>query len=298
MNPINNANSHYRGTLLTNEPMSKHTTWRLGGCADLYYIPADRQDLVEFIKCHNDKPIYFVGLGSNLLVRDSGIRGVVINMTNAISSVTVNDGLLTIDSGVPCAIVSRKVRELGYVGLEFMSGIPGTIGGALRMNAGAHGDETWDFVESVTLITRQGEIRKKLKSDFDISYRTVSGLEDDEWFLSADFKLDKGDLEESKEKVKSLLEHRSNTQPTKMPNAGSVFKNPKGHYAAQIIEGCGLKGKCIGGACVSDKHANFIINTGNAKANDVEELINLIKTEVMLQKEIDLVPEVRIIGEQ
>lgn len=298
MNLNSDSLGQYRGKMLFNEPMSRHTTWRLGGNADFYYQPADKEDLIEFIKSNSDKNLYFIGLGSNLLVRDGGIRGVVINMTNTISSVAEHNDLLTIDAGVPCAIVSRKVRELGYAGLEFMSGIPGTIGGALRMNAGAHGDETWDYVESVTLVNKFGEVIQRDKGTFNISYRTVEGLDENEWFLSADFKLSKGDANISKEKVKSLLEHRSNTQPTKLPNAGSVFKNPQGHFAAELIESCGLKDKCIGGACVSDKHANFIINSGNASARDVEELINHIKYEVKEKKGVELVTEVRIVGEQ
>lgn len=298
MNLNNSLEHQIRGKLLKDEPMSKHTTWRLGGKADLYYVPADRDDLINFLHLQKDKKIYFIGLGSNLLVRDSGIRGVVINMTKSIDSVSEVNGVISIDAGVPCAVVSRKIRELGYTGLEFMSGIPGTIGGALRMNAGAHGAETWDYVESVTLINNSGEISTRNKSEFSISYRNVTGLNDAEWFLSANFILNKGDSAESKDKVKSLLEHRSNTQPTKLPNAGSVFKNPEGKHAANLIELCGLKGECVGGACVSEKHANFIINTGTAKSSDVEALIKKIQEKVFADMNVRLVTEVHIIGEQ
>lgn len=288
-----------RGQILFDEDMSRHTTWRLGGPADIYFVPADMADLQAFLHQYDDIKVYFIGLGSNLLVRDAGVRGAVINMTNAIANVEeVKEGLLRIDAGVPCAIVSRKIRDLGYIGLEFMSGIPGTIGGALAMNAGAHCADTWSHVQTVTTIDRHGSISMRDKSDFDISYRTVLGLRENEWFLSADFTLQKGDLVESKNKVKDLLEYRSNTQPTKLPNAGSVFKNPDNTHAAKLIEEAGLKGFCLGGACVSDKHANFIVNMGEAKAADIENLIEMIQEKIKEKFNIQLTPEVRIIGEK
>ncbi len=256
-----------RGRLLINEPLAKYTSWRTGGPADRLYIPFDRQDLVEFIAALPDaEPVFWMGLGSNLLVRDGGIRGTVINTKGRLKAMRLNaDGTVYVEAGVPCAHVARYCGEQGLAGAEFLAGIPGTMGGALKMNAGAFGGETWTIVKSVEMLNRAGQVTRRYPMDFVVTYRSVKGFEN-EWFLAANLILQAGDVEASQQKIKALLEKRAQTQPTNQPSCGSVFKNPQGDYAARLIEQSGLKGYAIGGACVSEKHANFIVNTGQATA--------------------------------
>ncbi|MDD1612608.1 MAG: UDP-N-acetylmuramate dehydrogenase, partial [Methylococcaceae bacterium] len=262
-----------KGRLLENEPLSKHTSWRVGGPADRMYIPFDRQDLIDFIRqLPPEEPVFWVGLGSNLLVRDGGIRGTVINTKGRLKEMKhLADGLVYVEAGVPCAHVARFCGEQGLCGAEFLAGIPGTMGGALRMNAGAFGGETWEIVESVEMLSASGEVAERAKETFQVSYRSVKGFEaNKEWFISAHLRLPNGDTEASQQKIRELLDRRGRTQPTNQPSCGSVFKNPPGDHAARLIEQAGLKGFAIGGACVSEKHANFIVNTGKAKAADIE----------------------------
>jgi len=301
-------NQNLRGELLRNEPMAKHTSWRVGGVANIFYKPADIDDLCLFLSLQDEViNITFVGLGSNLLVRDSGVDGIIICTSSVLNTIILNneDFSLYAEVGAPSPKLARVAAKSGLTGNEFLCGIPGTFGGALAMNAGAMGGDTWSIVKNVTTINKHGTMHIRNTEDFDIAYRSVKAKSDlgftigkDEWFIGATLQLQQGVREESEGKIKSHLARRSATQPTQQPNAGSVFRNPEGDYAARLIESAGLKGFCIGGACVSDKHANFIINTGDTTAKDIENLINHIQRIVEDESGISLIHEVRIIGEQ
>lgn len=285
------------GILLKNEPLAKYTSWRVGGPAEKMYLPEDRDDLIAFLgSLPEQENIYFLGLGSNLLVRDGGITGTVVNTRGRLKGMQLMDtNKVYVEAGVPCAHVARFCTELGLSGAEFLAGIPGTMGGALRMNAGAFGGETWNIVDSVEIIEAGGKVTKRGKEQFEVAYRSVKGLAD-EWFLAVELTLKKGESELSQQKIKALLEKRALTQPTNKPTCGSVFKNPPGDYAARLIEACGLKGYVMGGACVSEKHANFIENTGSATAADIEGLIEYIQLQVKQLKGISLQTEVCKVG--
>jgi UDP-N-acetylmuramate dehydrogenase len=287
-----------KGRLLKNEKLAKYTSWRVGGPADRLYIPQNRQDLIEFIKTlPNSEPLFWMGLGSNLLVRDGGIRGTVINTKGRLKEMYLTDnGSVYVEAGVPCAHVARFCGDHGLIGAEFLAGIPGTMGGALKMNAGAFGGETWTIVKNVEMLDRAGNATHRMPQDFQVSYRSVKGFEN-AWFLSCELMLPQGDTAASQQKIKGLLEKRGATQPTNQPSCGSVFKNPEGDYAARLIEQTGLKGYMIGGACVSEKHANFIVNTGNATATDIETLIHYVQDKVEQQQGIVLQTEVCMVGE-
>lgn len=289
----------YRGQLLKDEPLSRHTSWRVGGPADLYYQPADLDDLVNYLQSlPQSTPVTWIGLGSNLLVRDKGIRGVVVATSGALKQLSlVNDNEVRAEVGVPSAKVAKFSTQQGLAGAEFLCGIPGTIGGALAMNAGAFGGETWDIVSSVETIDRHGNLRNRTPDEFSIAYRSVRGL-GEEWFVAAHFRLVEGDAADGKKKISDLLAKRGDTQPTQEPNAGSVFKNPENDYSARLIESCGLKDFCIGQACVSAMHANFIVNKGGASAGDIEKLIYKVQETVEQQHGIRLEPEVRIVGDE
>lgn len=287
-----------KGRLLYDEPLSKYTSWRVGGKADRLYLPYDKNDLCQFIRgLPDDEPVFWIGLGSNLLVRDGGIRGTIINTKGRLKDIRMNDdGSVYVEAGIPCAHVARFCVDQGLAGAEFLAGIPGTMGGALRMNAGAFGGETWRIVKNVEMLNAQGEITRRNPSDFEINYRSVKNPSSD-WFLSANLSLEPGDSANSIQKIKSLLETRAKTQPTNQPSCGSVFKNPEGDYAARLIEASKLKGYRIGGACVSEKHANFIVNTGTATAMDIENLIKYVRRKVQYIHGIELQTEVCVIGE-
>lgn len=287
-----------RGTLLNNEPLAKYTSWRIGGPAQRLYIPEDKADLIEFIaSLPANEPLTWIGLGSNLLVRDGGVRGTVINTRSRLKDMKLIDsGRVYVEAGIPCAHVARFCSDLGLIGAEFLAGIPGTMGGALRMNAGAFGGETWCIVDRVEMINHQGEVIERNHHEFEVAYRSVKGLEN-EWFLSAQLKLEKGDSQQSQQHIKALLEKRNSSQPTNKPTCGSVFKNPPGDFAARLIEACDLKGFAVGGAVVSEKHANFIENRGNATAMDIETLIEHIQNQVQNRFGIALQTEVCRIGE-
>jgi len=291
-----------KGRLLNHEKLAKYTSWRVGGPADRLYMPADRQDLINFIINLSDtngtasEPVFWMGLGSNLLIRDGGIRGTVINTKGRLKEMRLApDGSIYVEAGVPCAHVARFCAEQGFIGAEFLAGIPGTMGGALKMNAGAFGGETWTIVKNVDMLDAAGQVHVRAPEDFEINYRSVKGFED-EWFLAAHLTLRQGDTTASIQRIKGLLEKRAQTQPTNQPSCGSVFKNPEGDYAARLIEQTGLKGYAIGGACVSEKHANFIINTGSATAADIEALINYVQIKVMESQGVELETEVCMVG--
>jgi UDP-N-acetylmuramate dehydrogenase len=289
------------GQLILNEPLARYTSWRVGGKADCFYIPAGLEDLQAFLRgLPENEPMHFIGLGSNLLVRDGGVRGTVVLMHNVLSELRMEDGLVYAEAGVTCAKLARFSARQHYHGAEFMAGIPGTVGGALAMNAGCHGGETWDIVERVLTIDHRGALRERSKEEFVATYRHVEMCDGEplkEWFIAAWFALPAGEASEAEQKIKSLLAKRLATQPLNMPNAGSTFRNPPGDFAARLVEACGLKGHRIGGAQVSEKHANFIVNLGDATAQDIEQLIALMRDTVKRQYGVDLQQEVRVIGE-
>ncbi len=353
-----------RGEMLRDEPMSRHTSWRAGGSAERLYRPADLADLQLFLRqLPADEPLLAVGLGSNLLVRDGGVRGTVVLMHGALSELRMDGGLLYAQAGVAGAKLARFAASNNFCGAEFFAGIPGTLGGMLAMNAGCYGSETWQKVQRVQVLTRSGELLERTPQDYEIGYRHVkrnqesgiriradarraegatesciqnpessdfenqdSGIRiragvrraeggtescipnpesciqnpqsSEEFFAAAWLQFEHGDVEAARREIKALMEKRGASQPLQMPNAGSVFRNPPGEHAAKLIDGCGLKGRRIGGAQVSEKHANFIVNSGDATAADIENLINAVQATVLQQTGVDLHPEVRIVGEK
>ena len=289
-----------RGELREGEPMARHVTWRAGGLAERFYIPADLEDLAAFLRqLPAEEPLLFVGLGSNLLVRDGGWRGTVVMTHSAKRRPAMDAGLVYAEAGVASPKVARFAALHDLEGAEFLAGVPGCVGGALAMNAGCYGGETWDLVERVLTVDRAGALRSRSKDDFDIAYRQCTPkASGDEWFAAAWFRLEPGDGETSRGVMKELLARRIATQPLSLPNAGSVFRNPPRDHAARLIESCGLKGFDRGGARVSEKHANFIVNPGGvARAADIEWLIQHIQRIVYQMKGVVLQTEVRIVGE-
>lgn len=289
-----------RGRLMRNASLAEYNSWRVGGSAEMIYIPADLSDLAIFLQQQPaDMPIFWLGLGSNVLIRDGGMEGVVIVTQGALTDLTIqqDDGLVRAEAGVSCAQLARNTARQALTGLEFMAGIPGTVGGALAMNAGCYGGETWQTVQQVETIDRSGQIRIRQAHEFEVGYRHVSRYPD-EWFVAGHFKLLPGEKTRSLENIRVLLEKRNASQPTGLPNCGSVFRNPPGQYAAKLIELSGLKGTTIGGASVSEKHANFIINEGSASASDIEKLIKHIREKVMLEHGVSLIPEVCFVGRE
>jgi len=288
-----------RGELRLDEPLARHTSWRVGGPARRFYRPADAADLASFLcGLSQYEPLLWLGLGSNLLVSDEGFAGTVVQTQGCLTAIEPIGGYgVRIESGVSCAKAARFAAKLGLTGTEFLAGIPGTIGGALAMNAGAYGGETWGRVKEVRTIDRHGRIRKRPPADFRIGYRQVQGPPG-EWFLEAELELEPGDAAASLERIRELLERRGRTQPIGLPTCGSVFRNPPGDHAARLIEAAGLKGLCEGGAQISEKHANFIVNRGTASARDIARLIARVQSEVERTSGVHLVPEVHRIGGQ
>ncbi len=289
----------WRGRLNLNESLAQHNTWRVGGPAARYYQPLDVDDLAAFLATLDDsEPLLWLGLGSNVLVRDGGFPGTVIATHPALDHCgRVEHELLRAGAGTPCAKVARQLVRDGATGLEFFAGIPGTIGGALAMNAGAFGGETWRQVDGVETVDRRGRLHRRPASDYRVAYREVHAPAGDEWFVAATFRV-RPDPERSGEaRIRALLASRAQSQPMGEPSCGSVFRNPAGDYAGRLIEACGLKGATLGGAQVSRKHANFIVNLGSATAADIEGLIRRIQETVRGRCGVELVPEVRIVGE-
>jgi len=270
-------NMNVQGELRLNEPMSRHTSWRVGGPAELFFIPASIEDLQSFLhELDEDAPVFWLGIGSNILVREGGLPGVVISASKILREIERLDHyVVRAGSGVPCTQLARQCIRWGLGPSEFFAGIPGTVGGALAMNAGAHGGETWERVESVRTVDRAGEIHERAPGEYTVGYRSVTGPPN-EWFLEAILRFEPG-ATASMETLQAMLERRKRTQPLGLPSCGSVFRNPPDDHAARLIETAGLKGFSIGGAEVSEKHANFIINRGDATATDIEELIEHVR---------------------
>jgi UDP-N-acetylmuramate dehydrogenase len=285
------------GELRLNEPMSKHTSWRVGGPAETFFVPNSLEDLSLFLNELNEAiPVFWFGVGTNLLVRDGGIHGVVISASRILRTLERPEHhLVRAGAGLPCTQLARQCIRWGLGPSEFFAGIPGTVGGALAMNAGAHGGETWERVESVRTIDRSGEIHERAPGEYTVGYRSVTGPKN-EWFIEAMLRFE-ADVTPSVEDMNSMLERRKRTQPLGLPSCGSVFRNPPGDHAARLIEAAGLKGFSIGGAEVSRKHANFIINSDNATASDVENLIEHVRQTVLDTHGVELIHEVRIVGE-
>lgn len=280
------------------EPMSRHTSWHVGGPAELFFNPRDRNDLVAFLKVLPDAvPIQWIGLGSNLLVRDGGLKGVVISTHGTLDRFDrLNQTQVYGEAGLACARIAKQCIKWGLGPAEFFAGIPGTLGGALAMNAGAFGGETWRHVVEVETIDRKGQVHTRPLSEFKVSYRQVVAPVPDEWFVSARLTFDCAPgVNEAQ--VRELLERRKASQPIGEWSCGSVFTNPPGNHAARLIDSAGLKGFRVGGASVSEKHANFIINHGEATAADLERLIQHVQDAVERMHGIRLHPEVRIVGE-
>jgi UDP-N-acetylmuramate dehydrogenase len=287
-----------RGLVLGNEPLAAHTSWKVGGPADRYFEPADREDLLTFIAgLPAREPITWLGLGSNLLVRDGGVRGTVICLHGVLDSLTAaGDHEIYAEAGVHCARLAKYSQTQKRSGLGFMAGIPGTVGGALAMNAGAWGGETWPQVVAVEVVYRDGRAEWLSPGDFHTDYRHVDMPAGVLGFLGARFRVGDDANGEHERVTREWLARRKATQPVGKPTAGSTFRNPPGDFAARLIESCGLKGTRIGGAEVSTLHANFIVTESGASAADVESLIQNVRDVVREKTTVDLQPEVRIIG--
>ena len=290
-----------RGELRKDEPMSRHVSWRAGGCVAQFFKPADLADLQAFLPTlAKDEPVLFVGLGSNLLVRDAGFDGTVVLTTPMLHGLTLDEAdatLVCAGAGVASPHVAKFAARHALAAAEWLAGVPGTIGGALAMNAGCYGTETWEQVVDCTTIDRDGVLHTRTAADYDIGYRHVAAkYVNEEWFVAARFRFPVGDAALAKARIKELLTRRMASQPLDKPNAGSTFRNPPGDHAARLIEACGLKGFTIGGAQVSIKHANFIINTGTASAADIENMIGHMQATVKEKTGVELVREVKIVG--
>lgn len=284
---------------LRHYPLAPHTSWKVGGAADVCFQPSSVAELQSALtQIPESEEPFFLGLGSNTLIRDGGVRGYVI-LTRGLDKIfkAETDDLIYAEAGVSCATLARFAARQGLGGLEFLAGIPGTVGGALAMNAGANGSETWGFVNSVEMINQAGKVTQRFPSDFNIHYRKAIG-ESKEWFLSASFKCRKTNKEESLAVIKQYLDRRQKTQPIHLPNCGCVFVNPEGAHAGNLIDQAKLKGIRVGAAAVSELHANFIVNQGEATAKDIEGLIGHISGVVFEKFGIRLQTEVKIIGQE
>ena len=298
--------------ILYDADLSRFTTLKTGGKGELVFVPKNLEEFSAVLKqTPVNIPVTILGLGSNALIPDVGIKGLVIILQgsglNKLEQHADNLVNITADAGVACGQFARFAARLGLTSMEFMAGIPGTIGGALAMNAGCYNGETWDLVSSVTTITRHGEIKTRDKAEYEIAYRTAElknksqkigsqEISSKEYFISVEFNLKPGDKKTSLSNIKKLLAQRNQSQPTNFPNCGSVFRNPKGDFSARLIEACGLKGVKAGHAQISEKHANFIVNLGGATTNNIVELIDLMHSKVKDKFNVSLEREVRYLG--
>lgn len=285
--------------VMFNEPMSNHTSFRIGGPADVFVIPKSRDKLLSVLElCKKlNIPYYVIGNGSNLLVRDGGFRGVIIQILKELSDVKITDTKVYAEAGILLSKLSKIICEAGLEGFEFAAGIPGTLGGAVYMNAGAYDGEMKQIVESVEAIDSKGQIVTLLPDELEFGYRTSAIAKKGYIVLSATLQLAYGDKEKIREKIEHLNYLRKSKQPLEMPSAGSTFKRPEGYFAGKLIMDSGLRGYSIGDAQVSEKHCGFVVNKGNATCKDVLALIKHIQDTVRDNAGIELEPEVRIIGE-
>ena len=281
-----------------NEPLARHTSWHVGGPADVFYMPRSVDELARFLAAlPREVPVHWLGLGSNVLIRDGGLRGVVVSLHLGLDRLERLDNVrIHADAGVLCARLARQCVKWLLGPAEFFAGIPGTIGGALAMNAGAWGGETWPHVVEVDVIDRGGATRTRPAADYRFGYRSVRPPVAGEWFVAARFEFLPQPAARA-ETIKGLLDQRRDAQPIGAWSGGSTFTNPSGDHAARLIDSAGLKGYRIGGAMVSIKHANFLINDGDATATDLEQLIAHVQAEVERRHGVRLVPEVRIMGD-
>jgi len=306
----------YTGILKYKESLAQHTSWHVGGEADCYYRPDNITDLLKFLSSlPEDEPLTWLGLGSNVLINDAGIKGTVIhtlgmgakmpellldnnndNNNEFLQNSDEKSVLIRADAGLPCAKLAKFCASNSLSGGEFFAGIPGTVGGALAMNAGAFGGETWNVVEKVEVANRKGECCFRRPEEYHIGYRVVKSPRAEEWFIAGYFRFERGDATEASQQIKQLLRRRSETQPIGVFSCGSVFKNPPSDFAARLIETANLKGYRINDAEVSSKHANFIINHGQAKAEDILNLIHYISETVWEKHQVLLQCEVRLLG--
>jgi UDP-N-acetylmuramate dehydrogenase len=291
------ANLRVRGALERDVPLAPLTSWRVGGPADWLFEPQDADDLASFLASIPETiPRTVLGLGSNVLVRDGGVEGVVIHLAGTLNQrLRLDPQRVELGTGLACAQAARFCAGEGLTGAEFLAGIPGTVGGALAMNAGAWGGEIWPLVEWVETVDCQGLRHVRTPADYQIAYRSVRGCEG-EFFLRTALHLQPGDPSAARERIQGLLRERAEKQPLGLPSCGSVFRNPEGLHAAALIEQAGLKGLHRGAAEVSRKHANFITHDGTATAADIEWLIQEVQARVEARFNIRLVPEVRVIG--
>lgn len=286
-----------RGEMYRGHSLASYTSFQAGGSAELFYRPRDINDLQSFVAALPDHfQLTWLGLGSNTLVREGGIKGAVICTRKTLGHIRVNGQEVYAEAGVSCAKLAKTLARHGLSGGEFFAGIPGTVGGALAMNAGAFGSATWDFVEQVEMIHKDGRITSASSEQFEVAYRNVC-IPMGQWFYAAKFRFHPQSSESARSNIRNLLDQRNASQPIGLPSFGSVFKNPEGAHAAMLIEQCGLKGSRVGGAYVSEKHANFIINSGTAMVEDAVKLIEYIQASVEAHTGYLLEPEVRILGE-
>lgn len=287
------------GQIKLHEPMAHHTTWRVGGMADVLIIPQGEGDIRAVVKYSRDRkiPLYIVGNGSNLLVLDKGIRGIVLKINKVMDKIEVKNNVIITGSGAMLPKVARLAISSGLKGLEFAVGIPATVGGAVTMNAGAHGQSISEVIQEVKVVNNQGEPETIPSGDLAFQYRS-SGIRKKEYLITeAVFKLQPGDLKELESRAAANLERRREAQPLTQPNAGSVFKNPSGTSAGKLIDEAGCKGMIAGQAMISEKHANFIVNLGGAKAEDIIQLIDKVRQRVKTKFNISLELEIQVVGE-
>lgn len=286
-------------TLLWQEPMKLHTSFKIGGPADLFFMPKSIDNLLEMIQLCRELslPFYIMGNGSNLLVGDKGYRGVVIQVYKNLSGFKIEGNIVRAEAGILLSKLANRIYDAGLEGFEFASGIPGTLGGAVYMNAGAYGGEMKDVILWAEVLTRHGQIKRMSNKELELGYRHSALMKDGDIVLSTELRLMAGDQKEIRGKMDDLNFRRKDKQPIEKPSAGSTFKRPEGYYAGKLIMDAGLRGYRMGGAQVSEKHCGFVINTGNATSRDVMDLIKYIQKKVKTQFGVDLEPEVRMIGD-
>ena len=280
------------------ESMKKHTTFRIGGPADLFAAPTTQEAVAEVIRICREQnyPFYILGNGSNLLVSDDGYRGLILQLYRNFSEILIEEDEIHVQSGAMLSVIAKRALEAGLTGFEFASGIPGTIGGAVVMNAGAYGGEMKDVLTEVTVLTKENEIRTIPAAELELGYRTSAVMKNGWIVLGAKIKLQKGDPQAIRTRMEELKEQRVTKQPLEYPSAGSTFKRPEGYFAGKLIMDAGLRGFSVGDAQVSEKHCGFVVNKGNATAQDVLELIRQVTEKVKEQFGVTLEPEVKMLG--